>query len=97
MFKQFVAEESCQRLTKTGPKGEEDLLFALLRLYVGDNQAGPEHAATKLRSFHNIQVTKETSRTQEFEMRWLVQYVLRLYSSFEADLEEDMNPNNFGM
>lgn len=97
VLRQFIAEDSCQSLAKVGQKGEEDLLFVLLRLYVGDNQAGPEHAATKLRSFHNIQVTKETSRTQEFEMQWLVQYVLRLYSSFEAGLVEDMKAGNLGI
>ena len=97
VLKQFMAEESCRRLTKTGQNGAEDLLFALLRLYVGDNQAGPEHVATKLRSFCNIEVTKETSRTQEFEMRWLVQYVLRLYSSFETSLDEDGRASNLGI
>lgn len=30
-------------------------------------------------------------------MRWLVQYVLRLYSSFEADLEEGMKANNLSI
>ena len=30
-------------------------------------------------------------------MRWLVQYVLRLYSNFEADLEADMKANNLSI
>lgn len=73
--------QKCLSLTKVGNNGEEDLLFALMRMYAGDNRAGDDDVAAKLRTFNGI-------KTQEFEMQWLVQYVLRLYCNFETTLEE---------
>ena len=65
----------------------EDLLHVLLRLYVCVE--GQDSAAERLRTFKNVHVTLETSKTQEFHVQWLVQHVLRLYSRFEDELTPD--------
>ena len=68
----------------------ESLLVALLRLYVGADCSDPELAAVKLRTFNGIFISKDTSKSQEFEIQWIVQYVLRLYSQFEDETEQEM-------
>lgn len=68
----------------------ESVLVALLRLYVGEDCSNPEIAAVKLRTFNGISVNQDTSKSQEFEIQWIVQHVLSLYSQFEDNIEQEM-------
>jgi hypothetical protein len=58
----------------------EDLLYTLLRLYAMDK--GNANAGLKLREYYSI---NDFSGSQEFEIRWLVHYVLRMYNKFEQN------------
>merc|ERR1712086_517890 len=59
VVKHFTNNSRCLNLTRVGNSGEEDLLFALLRIYAGDGEG--DHAAAKLRSFHDIRVSQDAS------------------------------------
>lgn len=85
-LEQFVGCRPCASLTKVRNSGE-DLLVVLLRMYTCVE--GQNSAAERLRTFKNMHISKETSKTQEFHVQWLVQYVLRLYSRFENAMGRD--------
>jgi len=68
-LEQFMGCVACTSLAKVNNSGE-DLLHVLLRMYICVE--GHDSAAERLRTFKNVHVTPETSKTQEFHVQWLV-------------------------
>ena len=66
---QFMGNKTCRNLTKVDGSNE-DLLCVLLRMYICVE--GHSDATERLRTFKNVRVTRETSKTQEFHVQWLV-------------------------
>lgn len=93
----FINEPSVSQKLGYRQGTPESLLVALLRLYVGEDCSHPEFAAAKLRTFNGISINQDTSRSQEFEIQWIVQYVLRLYSQYEDEIEQDMEEMTDGV
>lgn len=65
----------------------------LLEVYLSDQVPTPQ-VKNQINKIDQVRVSKYSSKTQDFALPWLSQYVVRLYNEFEKELKarEDAEP-----